>query len=439
MDSTVIALILLVAMLALSFLGVHMAWAMGICGLIGLLIIDGPRMVSMQFGEAPYSIVGSYDLATIPMFVLMGIFVAESGLGRDAFDAARLWLGRLPGGLAVATTAANAVFGAASGSTSAAAALFSKLAYPEMIRHGYAKTLASGSICAAGTLAAMIPPSIALVVYGIVGEQSIGRLLIAGIMPGLLQTFVFIVLIVIWVKIKPNDAPRVKMESDTVSLWKRLLSTFKILPIVVIFFFSVAGVFFGIFTPTEGGSVGATAALVVVLAMRRLSKAGFITSMKETAITTGMIMLIIFGGYMFSRMLITSGLIKEVTEWMITLNVSKHLLFFMVVVLLTVAGMLLVPIVMLVIFVPILLPPLKALGYDPIWFGIMFTALIELACITPPVALNIFVVKAVVGKDITTTDIVRGVLPFIGACYLVMIILYIFPQIATWLPSLMYS
>jgi TRAP-type C4-dicarboxylate transport system permease large subunit len=201
----------------------------------------------------------------------------------------------------------------------------------------------------------------------------------------------------------------------------------------------VAGIFFGIFTPTEGGAVGATAALATVLLMRRLGWKSFKVCLKETAITSGMIMVIVLGGYLFSRMLASSGLIGEVTQFLITLNVSKHLLFFLIVVMLTLAGMLIVPIVMIVIFVPILLPPLVKLGYDPIWFGVMFTALIELAVITPPVALNIFVIKSVVGKELSMGEIVVGTVPFIAASYFTMIILYLVPQLSTWLPSIMYK
>ncbi len=438
MDPHTIALILLILLLVLSFLGVHIAWAMGVGALLGMYLIDGMGMVSMQFGEAAYKIVASYDLVTVPMFVIMGLFVSESGLGKDIFIVARLWLGKLPGGLAIATTAANAVFGAASGSTSAAVALFSKLAYPEMIRYGYSKQLAAGCITGSGTLAAMIPPSIALVVYGIVSNQSIGKLLLAGIIPGILQTVIFMVLIVIWVKLRPSAAPAA-ISLDKVSFKEKVAITARVFPILVIFFFAVAGIFFGIFTPTEGGAVGATAALSTVLLMRRLDWRSFKVCLRETAVTTGMIMVIVLGGYLFSRMLASSGLISEVTQLLITLNVSKHLLFFLIVVMLTLAGMLIVPIVMIVIFVPILLPPLVTLGYDPIWFGVMFTALIELAVITPPVALNIFVIKSVVGKELTMGEIVNGTVPFIFATYFTMLILYMVPKLSTWLPSIMYK
>jgi C4-dicarboxylate transporter DctM subunit len=347
-------------------------------------------------------------------------------------------VGNLPGGLAIATTLANAAFGAASGSTSAAAALFSKLAYPEMKRYGYSKELAAGCITAAGTLAAMIPPSIAMVVYGIVGNQPIGKLLIAGIIPGLLQTAIFIIVITIWVRVNPSAAP-LTISHEKVPFKEKIIISGRVLPILVIFFFAVAGIFFGIFTPTEGGAVGATAALITVLLMRRLSWESFKVCLKETAVTTGMIMVIVFGGYLFSRMLASSGMIKEVTEFLITLNVSKHFLFFLIILLLTVAGMLIVPIVMIVIFVPILLPPLVALGYDPIWFGVIFTAMVEIAVITPPVALNIFVVKASLGNELTMGNIINGVLPFLVSCYVVLLILYLWPQLATWLPAIMFK
>jgi tripartite ATP-independent transporter DctM subunit len=425
-------------MFVVTFGGVHFAWALGIVGLLGMWLVAGPSMVAGQMATGAYGISSSYELATIPLFVLMGLFVVESGIGRDAFVAARIWVGRVTGALAIATAIANAFFGAVSGSSAAAAALFSKLAYPEMVKAGYDKRLAAGCIAASGTMAAMIPPSITLVIYGLLAKQSIGRLLIGGIGPGILECVTYMGLVYGIARLRPKYAPIEKIE-HRLSFKQKVIKTSTLIPIGIIFLFAVGGIFFGIFAPTEGGAVGAAGALLIVLVLRRLSFRGFMTSLKETVQVTSMIMLCILGGYFFSRMLAITGLMQAVSNFVVTLPVAPIVVFSGIIVLLILAGMALVPVVMLIIFVPLLLPSVVSMGYDPIWFGIMFTRLIELGCITPPVALSVYMVKACIGDEISTMEVFQGCIPFMVADISNVILLYFFPQIALFLPGLMFD
>lgn len=421
-------------MLVLVFLGVHVAYGLILSGVVGILLIGGVQMLGAQLGIVGYGATANYGYVVIPLFILMGQFAAEAGLGQDAFHAARLWIGRLRGGLAMATVAGCAAFGAASGSTASSAALFARVAFPEMVRYGYSRALASGCVAAAGTLASMIPPSILLVIYGIIAEQPIGKLLIGGIGPGLLETLSYIAVINIVVRVNPNLAPRVR---ESASWRERLVSLRGLVPITAVFMFAIGGIFFGIFTPTEGGAMGAGGSLIVALIMRRLSRGAFTLSLRESGIITGMMFLAIIGGFLFSRMLVLGGIVESVTGFITALPVSRHMIFFGITALLIVLGMVMQPIVIMLITVPILQPAIITMGYDPIWFGIMFVRLAELAVITPPIAINLYVVKGVLRDQVSLGEIFRGTLWFLTADIINLFLLYWFPQIALWLPGLM--
>jgi C4-dicarboxylate transporter, DctM subunit len=418
----------------LVFIGLHVAFSLLFSGMVGMYFIGGPQMLGAQLGSVSYSTAASYGYIVIPLFVLMGQFAAEGGIGEDAFRAARLWIGRVRGGLAMATVLGCGAFGAASGSTASSAALFSKIAFPEMVRHGYNRSLAAGCIAAGGTVASMIPPSILLVLFGIVGELSIGKLLVAGILPGLLEIASYIIVIYISVRLYPDLAP---VLSERVPWRDRFISTRGVMPIGIVFAVAIGGIFFGVFTPSEGGAMGAAGALIVVLMMRRLSFNAFVLSLKESALVTGMIFLAVIGGFLFSRMLVLGGVVEQVTTFILSLPISPHLTFLCICALLIILGMVMQSIVIMLITVPILLPPLQALGYDPIWFAIIFVRLSEVAVITPPVAVNLYVVKGVLGNQITLWEIFRGTGVFIAADIVNLILLYMFPQIVLWLPGIM--
>lgn len=435
-EPAVIGLLLLIGMFVLVGLGVHIAWAIAVLGLVGMWILGGENMVAAQMGEAAYGIITDYGMATLPLFMLMGLFAAESGIGQDALEASRIWVGRFRGSMAMATTVAAGVFAAASGSTAASAALFAKLSYPEMTKYGYDKRIAAGCVASAGTVAAMIPPSILLLLYGIIAEVSLGKLLIGGILPGILEILSYMLVIYAIGWLKPGLLPATRFEGKL--LWKeKIRRSSGVLPIGFIFMAAIGGVFVGVFTPTEGGAFGAGACLALVTAMRRMTGSAFLTALRETLHTTAMLMLIVLGGFFFTRMLVMSGLMQALADTLLGFPVPPAIIFLGITLVLIAAGMVIVPPVMLVIFVPIFLPPLTKMGYDPIWFGVMCTRLIELGLITPPIAMNLYIVKGMIGNEIEFSEVVQGVLPFIVADLINIVILYFVPELALWLPRLM--
>lgn len=436
MDPWTISILCIVLMVIFVICGIHIAYSLMLAGMIGIVLIGGLQLLAAQISTIAYNATASYGYVVIPLFILMGQFAAESGIGQDAFHAGRLWLGRLRGGLAMATIAGCGAFGAASGSTASTAALFSRIAFPEMVRYGYDKRLAAGCIAAAGTVAAMIPPSILLVLYGIIADQSIGKLLIGGICPGILECLIYMATVYIMVRHNPKLAPTV---TEKVGWGEKFISIRGLIPIGFIFMFAIGGIFFGLFTPSEGGAMGAAGSFLVVLFMRRMNWKMVKISFKETSIITGMMFLALLGGFLFSRTLILGGMVSDVARLVGSLQVSRHLIFAGVTFLLVILGMIMQPIVMMLITVPILVPAMLKLGYDPIWFGIMFVRLSELAVITPPVAVNLYVVKGVLKDDVSLTDIIKGVMPFIAATSVNYLLLYLFPEIALWLPGLMYK
>ncbi|MDX9821500.1 MAG: TRAP transporter large permease [Syntrophales bacterium] len=436
MELWLISILCLLLMIILVFSGLHVAYSLLLSGMLGILFIGGLQMLGAQLGSIGYNATASYGYVVIPMFILMGQFAAEGGLGNEAYRAARLWVGKLYGGLAMATIAGCGIFGAASGSTASASALFAKVAFPEMVKYGYHRGLAAGCIAASGTVASMIPPSILLVLFGIIAEQPIGKLLVAGIGPGMLEIFSYMFVVYLAVRINPKLAPIV---TDEIS-WKDRFGSLKdLMPIAVVFMFAIGGIFFGVFTPSEGGAMGASGALIVVLLMRRLSFQGFKKSLRESGIITGMMFLAIIGGFLFARMLVLGGIVEAVTNFIITLPLSRHLIFLGITLLYLILGMVMQPIVIMLITIPILLPAISSMGYDPIWFGIIFVRLAELAVITPPVSVNLYVVKGILGDEVSLGDIFKGTFLFIMADISNVFLLYLFPQIALWLPGVMWK
>ena len=436
MESWLVSVLCVGLMIVLAFSGVYIAYALFLSGMLGILLIGGAQMLGAQLGLVSYSATASYGYVVIPLYILMGQLASEAGLGQDAFHTARLWIGHLRGGLLMATTVACGLFGGISGSSAADAAVFSRVAFPEMVRFGYDRSLAAGCIAAAGTLAIMIPPSILLVLYGIIAEQPIGKLLIGGIGAGLLEVVLYVLVVSIVTGVNPKLAPTVK---ESVSWRERLVGIRSIVPIAIIFVFAIGGILFGIFTPTEGAAMGAGASLMIAMAMRRMTWKAFTLSLKESSTISGMIFLAIIGGLLFSRMLVLGGIVESVSAFIIALPVSRHIIFMGIVVLYIILGMIMQPIVIMLITIPVLLPTMVAMGYDPVWFGIMFVALSEMAVITPPVAVNLYTVKGVLGDQVSTDEIFRGTLWFLVADVATLFLLYVFPQIALWLPGVVYK
>jgi tripartite ATP-independent transporter DctM subunit len=414
------------------FLGMPLAFAMTFIGFGGLVMLLGLKGALMSLEIIPFSSLLSYMLTVVPMFILMGQFAFHSGISKDLFEASHKWLSHLPGGLACATVAGCAMFGACTGSSLACCATMGKIAIPEMEKAGYHPRLASGVVAGAGGLAILIPPSIAAVIYAASSGESVGKLLIAGVIPGILSSIIYITLIILSIKLSPSLAPRTEGFS-----WKeKLISLKKIWGIIVIFTLVMGSIYLGLATPTEAGAVGAFGTFVIAVARKRSSLVDLWKACRETVRSLSMIFAIFIGTSLFGVFLARTGLPMRLAEFAGDLPVPPLVILIAVILIYLPLGMLLDTISIILLTTPIVYPVIIALGYNGIWFGIIVILMCEIALITPPVAFNIYVVKGV-APHIPLEDIMRGILPFIARDLLIVAVLIAFPQIALWLPSLM--
>ena len=415
-------------------LGAHIGVALGLSGFLGIFLTVGPDAAFAQLAAIPFSTTNSFTLAVIPLFILMGSFATAAGIVTELFRTAYLWLGTLRGGLAMATVMSSAAFGAASGSTIVNAAVFTKMAMPEMTRFGYDVRLSSGSIAAAGTLAALIPPSILMVIYGVITEQSIGKLLVAGIIPGIVTAFIYCGGIYAIARVRPDLAPLAKI---TVSWRERWQSLYGVTGIAVLFVIVVGGIYGGYFPATYAGAVGAFGAFIIAFAKRRLSPGSLYEVLKEAALTTSVIFIIVVGGMLFARFLTYSGLVTMISEGLLSFGTGKYTYLIGYVVLFTILGCFIEPIAIMVMTLPIMYPVMKAQGFDPIWLGVVSVKLAEIGVLTPPVGLNVFVVKSSSPVPVTLGQVFTGVMPFIALDFLSLGLYVVFPGMILWLPNLM--
>ncbi len=415
------------ALLVLCFLGVRFAFAGAIVGTAGLSLLLGWDTGIRTAGLAPYSAGANYTLSVLPMFILIGYLAYYAGITQTAFEAARRWFGWMPGGMATGTVFAVAGFSAVSGASSAAAAVFAKVAIPEMLRAKYDRRLAAG-VCAAGaTLDSLIPPSTLLVVYGIITEQSIGKLLIAGFVPGLVSALVYALIITYRCWRNPELGPRI-----TGYTWPQrfqsLPGTTPIFLVILIIFFSM---YFGWATPTEAGALGAFS--VFVFALRNgINRGQLHQCLLDSAKLTVMIFTVIWGVLIFVRFLGFSGLPQEITRWVVSLDLAPIVVLLAIYALYLVLGTVLEGIGMFLLTLPVVFPVIMALGYDPIWFGIVLVKLSGIASLSPPVGLVVFVVNGV-RPDIPVRDIFIGIWPFIFADIITLGVLTAFPEIVTFI------
>jgi tripartite ATP-independent transporter DctM subunit len=383
-------------------------------------------------GFLPHAIVAHYSLSVIPLFIIMGYYAFYAGLTDDIFFTARQWVGHLPGGLAIASVFGCAGFAACTGASTASAAIMGRVAIPEMRKYGYHPRLASGVVAASGTLASLIPPSVILVIYGIITEQSIGALLIGGFIPGVISAAIYAGMIYTRVKISP-ELGKLQPKVSWKERFYALKGTWGVLVLIVLI---IGGIYSGIFTPTEAGGAGAFSAFLMALAMRRLSLARLKESLLETGRTTIMIFSIIVGVLIFVRFLALTGLPSSFAEFVIALPIPKLLIILLLMSLYVFLGMFLDAIGMMMLTLPIIFPAVMALGYDPIWFGIIIVKMCEICLITPPVGLNVYIVRSV-APDIPLEEIFRGIIPFVAMDVLTVALFIAFPQIITFLPSQM--
>ena len=425
----VIPIILLFLFLAF---GMPIAFALGVSGSIGLILFSGFDSFLGIIQTTPYESVKSFLLSAIPMFILMASFMTVSGIMKDLFQSAYKWLGNLPGGLGLATVFAGALMGAVSGSSQASAAAMSKAAAPEMKKYNYSTAFSMGVISMSGTLAVMIPPSIILILYGILTETGVGDLLVAAIIPAIITAVGYIIVIFVWVKLKPEIAPKIPVRA---TLTEKIVSLKNIWPMLIIVIAVMGGIYGGIVTPTEAGALGAIITLIIVLLMRRMNFSKLGTALNDTIKSTTMILTIIIGAHLFSYFLTMTQVTQKLVIYVEGLDVSKYTILFFIVVIYLVLGFFLDQIAILILTLPLTFPIIMALGFNPIWFGIIVTKTVEIGLVSPPVGMNVFVATSVAG--VKTSEGFKGVLWFVLMDLFILLLIIIVPVIALWLPEMM--
>ena len=431
MDAFTIGILGVFALVAMVFLGVRVYIAAAAVGLAGLVAMIGWDSGAGMAGTIPHSKSVSYTLSVLPMFILIGFLAFHAGLTEKLFDAATKWLGWVPGGLAVATVLAATGFAAVSGASTATAAVFSRVAIPDMLKAGYDKRLAAGVVAAGGTLATLIPPSAILVIYAIIVEESVGMLLVAGFLPGIVSALIYMALIVVMARLNPNLGRPIRGFTWS-QRWKSVPGTFPIIAVVLIIF---SAMYFGWATPTEAGALGAFVVFVLALVQGMRWK-GLQDALLESAKLTVMIFSIIWGVLIFVRFLGFAGLPEAFAQWVVSLDVPPIMVMICILLFYVILGMFMDAIGMLLLTLPVVYPAVIALGYDPIWFGIVVVKMAEICLITPPIGLNCFVVNGV-RPDIPLTTVFRGIMPFFVADVVTVGLFLAFPQIILWVPQLM--
>jgi tripartite ATP-independent transporter DctM subunit len=433
MDRTEIGLVGIAVLLILILLRLPVGVALVAVSFGGIWTLIGLKPAWGILTAVPYDFGAKWSLTSVPMFLLMGFCCYHAGLTRGLFEAARKWMSGLPGGLAVATVFGAAGFSAVTGSSVACAAAMGRIAVPEMMRNHYDATLATGTVAVAGTIGALIPPSILLILFGIFAQVPISQLFLGGVGAGLLTTFAYVVVIMVRAKLNPALAPRVHEPSTVAEKFRALGDTWPVLLLVIGVF---GGLFAGIFTPTEAGAVGAFLAFVIAGMKGGLTWAKSRQALVETIQTTAAIFVIAIGANLLTRFLALSGASQFLSQMVIDLGTDPIMLLIGIAVMYLVLGMFLEPLGAMLLTIPVLLPILHDTGLSLIWFGVVLTKFLEIGMITPPVGLNVFVIKGVVGNLVTTTQIFKGVVYFLLADLVVVTLLMAFPEIILFLPSL---
>ena len=449
-DPTTVGIICTIILLIMVVTGVRVVFAASIAGIIGLVELIGVGPALGNVGAIPYSKSVTFVLGLLPIFILIGFLAYQAGMTRQLYEAAKAWIGFVPGGLAVATVFATAGFAAVSGASTATAAVFSRVAIPEMLKEGYDKKLAAGVVAAGGTLASLIPPSAILVIYAIIVEESVGALLLAGFLPGIFSAFVYGAIIIIWAKMNPTLGPPGRRYSFN----EKIKALPGILPIAIVITVIISAIYAGWATPTEAGALGAFVVLIIAI-MRGLKLQSLNFALIETAKLVAMIFSIIWGVLIFVRFLGFSGLPETFANWIISLPFDPYIVLILILLGYVILGMFIDAIGLLLLTLPVVYPAIILLNGGPdvtaaespfgmtfnqvsVWFGIIVVKMAEVCLITPPIGLNCFVVAGV-RKDIPVTDVFKGVTLFFIADILTILVLIMFPQIITWLPDLMIS
>ena len=431
MSSDAVAVSGFAALFALMLLRVPVGIAMGVVGVVGFGYMIGDIGPALKLlAQSPIRTATDAEFAVIPLFLLMGAFASASGMSRELFRASNTFLGHLRGGLGIATIAACGGFAAICGSSVATAATFSKVAYPEMRQHGYPQSFATGVIAAGGSLGIMIPPSTVFAVYGLITEQDIGKLFIAGIVPGILAVAMYIVTINIIAFVRPGFLPTGPRHS-----WaERIAAMRDIWAVLLLFVFIIGGLYGGLFTATEAAGMGAAGAFIIAVLRRRLSRSDFWRSLTESLRTTAAVFTVLIGALIFGYFLTITQVPQKLTEFLTSLGLGPYGVLVLIMLMYLALGCIMDAMAMIILTIPIVFPVIKALGFDPIWFGVIIVTTVALGLIHPPVGMNVFVIKSVI-KDVKLSTVFYGVMPFVLTDIVRLAILIAFPILALWLPS----
>lgn len=419
-------------LLALIVAGVPIAFALGLVGLVGSVVVTSLPQTLVQLGLLSWENGSNFLLIAAPLFIYMGQMVAKSGIASDLYECMHKWFGRMPGGVAVTATATSAAFGAVTGSSIASVATMGRMVMPELRRYGYDMRLSTGSLAAAGCLAILIPPSIPMVIYGVWTETSIGALFIAGIVPGVLTALAFMVYIGARCTINPALGPR----GPAFSWHERLASLGKLLPTFLIFGLVLGGIYGGVFTPTEASAIGAAGVTAVALVMGRLTWQRLREALHDTGMVSAMVFAIILGGVLFARFLVHTQVTSSLVAAIAGMETNRWVVLALIALMYLVLGCVLDTFGMLILTLPFVMPVVVHLGFDKVWFGVFITMMVELALITPPVGLNVYVLKRVV-PEVPMVEIFAGAAPFVAIVSTTVVGLTLWPGMALWLPSLM--
>ncbi|MBI4965811.1 MAG: TRAP transporter large permease [Desulfomonile tiedjei] len=429
MSVATISILVILLLFVFFLMGLEIGFSMGLAGFIGFAAIVNVDAALNLVAKDVFSVFDSYGFTVIPLFVLMGQLGASGGIARNLYDCAYRFIGHVPGGLAIGTVAAATCFKAICGSSPATAATFATIAVPEMDRYKYDRRLSCGTVATVGTLGILIPPSVVLIIYGVLTETSIGRLFLAGIIPGLMVAFSFVVTLLGWSMLNPKLGPK-----GAKSTWReRFAALPSVVWVLLVFLLVVGGLMQGFFTPTEAGSVGTFAVLILTLAKKDMNLKRFITAVSDTLRIGCMVLILLAGATILGHFFAVTRTPYLVATWLESLNVSPSIIIFLIIGVYLIGGSFIEDLAFLILATPIFLPVVLKLGYDPVWFGIIISVVTMIGVILPPMAINAFVVSGVTKEPIST--VYKGIYPFVVGMSICLLILIFFPQISLWLPS----
>ncbi len=433
MNEIAVGLINLAILLILFLTGIELGFAMAIMGFIGFAYLVSLPAAFNLLAKDFFDVFATYGFTVIPLFIFMGQIAFNAGIAKQLFDAAHKFMGHIPGGLAIATVAGATVFKAICGSSPATAATFASVAVPEMERFGYSRKLSTGIVAVVGTLGVLLPPSVTLIVFGVITEQSIGKLFMAGVIPGLLIALFFVFIIVAWAKMNPAIAPK----SDKFPWSERFKTVPNVLWPVLIFVVVIGGLLKGFFTPSEAGSVGTAAVLVLALIKRAMPWKAFVKSIDESLRTACMVITLIAGSAVLGHFIAVTNIPTIAADWIAGLPLHRYIVMLIIIVFYLLGGSFIDDLAFMILATPIFYPAIIKLQFDPMWFGIMICVTVMVGVVIPPVAINVFVVKNITKTPFSV--IYGGVYPFLLSIAFMAILLFIFPSLATWLPNMLYK